>query len=67
MEPEFREGDVVIVNPHIESKPGDYVIVKSDEDEATFRHSEEDFSRFTFHDSRTLRIVGKIVEKKKRY
>ena len=23
MEPEFREGDVVIVYPHVEAKPGD--------------------------------------------
>ena len=67
MEPEFREGDVVIVNTHVEAKPGDYVIVKNDEEEATFRHSDGDCSRFTLHDSQTFNIVGKIVEKKKRY
>jgi len=28
MEPEFKEGEIVIVNPYIEAKSGDYVIVK---------------------------------------
>lgn len=37
MEPEFKEGKIVIVNPHVEAKPGGYVIVKNDEKEATFK------------------------------
>jgi phage repressor protein C with HTH and peptisase S24 domain len=31
MEPEFVTGDIIIVNPHIEAKPGDYVIVKNED------------------------------------
>ena len=38
MEPEFREGDVLIVNPNLEAKSGDYVIAKLLADnEATFK------------------------------
>lgn len=38
MEPDFREGDVLIVNPNLEAKNGDYVIAKLvDENEATFK------------------------------
>lgn len=37
MEPEFVEGDIIIVNPHIAPKPGDFVIAKDkDNGEATF-------------------------------
>ena len=44
-----------------------YVIVKNDEEEATFRYSDGNSSRFTLHASRSLRIVGKVTEKEKRY
>ncbi len=38
MEPEFREGDVLIVNPNLAARSGDYVIAKLKEDnEATFK------------------------------
>jgi SOS-response transcriptional repressor LexA len=38
MEPEFRQGDRVIVDPAIVPVPGDYVVAKlSDEGEATFK------------------------------
>lgn len=48
MEPEFREGEVVIVNPHVEAKPGDYVIVKNDEEEATFKQLRNSEIRLSF-------------------
>ena len=35
-DPEFTEGGIVIINPHLEVKSGDYVVVKNDEEEATF-------------------------------
>lgn len=39
MEAEFVEGDIIIVNPHVETKPGDFVVVKNDDNgEATFKH-----------------------------
>lgn len=38
MEPEFREGDRVIVDPAVQPLPGDYVVAKiGDEQEATFK------------------------------
>lgn len=38
MEPEFHEGDILIVNPNLEGRNGDYVIARlEDENEATFK------------------------------
>ena len=68
MEPEFVAGDVVIVNPHIEAKPGDYVIVKNENNgRSHLKQPDGCPSRFTFHDSRPFGIVGKVVKKEKRY
>ncbi len=79
MEPEFREGDVVIVNPHVEAKPGDYVVVKNDEEEATFKQLKKFGDTLVLHPLNSkyedielkkgvkYRIVGKVVKKEKRY
>lgn len=80
MEPEFREGDIIIVNPHVDTKPGDYVIVKNDENEATFKQLKKFGDVYVLHplnDSKypdielsgkhKYRIIGKVVEKKKKY
>jgi SOS-response transcriptional repressor LexA len=37
MEPEFTEGDLIIVDPDIGPLPGDYVVAKNGEHEATFK------------------------------
>lgn len=37
MLPEFREGDTVIIDPSVEPLPGDYVVAKNGENEATFK------------------------------
>ena len=37
MEPEFVEGDLIIVDPELSPQPGDYVVAKNGEDEATFK------------------------------
>jgi SOS-response transcriptional repressor LexA len=37
MEPEFRAGDVIIVDPAIEPQPGDFVVARNSEQEATFK------------------------------
>ncbi|QAB30922.1 LexA family protein [Pantoea ananatis] len=37
MEPDFREGDSIIVDPDLYPKPGDYVVAKNGSDEATFK------------------------------
>lgn len=79
MEPEFKEGEIVVVNPHVEAKANDYVVVRNDEEEATFKQLK------IYGETRVLHplnpkypdielkkgdryiIVGKIAEKKKRY
>lgn len=38
MEPEFRQGDTVVIDPRISPRPGDFVVAKiQGEDEATFK------------------------------
>lgn len=37
MLPEFREGDTVIIDPQVEPLPGDCVVAKNGENEATFK------------------------------
>lgn len=83
MEPEFREGEIIIVDPDRQVESGSYVIVKfKGEDEATFKqlkiydsrvilhplnpaHKDIEFSKKQF--DRKAKIIGPVVEKKKRY
>jgi SOS-response transcriptional repressor LexA len=37
MLPEFREGDTVIIDPSVQPLPGDFVVAKNGEHEATFK------------------------------
>ena len=37
MAPEFVPGDIVIIDPDVTPQPGDYVIAKNDDQEATFK------------------------------
>ena len=37
MEPEFRDGDKVIIDPAIAPQPGDFVVAKNSHEEATFK------------------------------
>jgi SOS-response transcriptional repressor LexA len=37
MQPEFKEGDVVIIDPEIQPHPGEFVVAKNGEHEATFK------------------------------
>lgn len=42
MEPEFREGDLIIIDPRVQPRPGDFVVAKLDRDEvATFKKYRE--------------------------
>jgi SOS-response transcriptional repressor LexA len=80
MEPEFVEGDIIIVNPHVAPRPGDYVIVKNEDNgEATFKQLKRYGDTLILHPlnpkypdievtpRHKVRIIGKVVEKKKRY
>jgi SOS-response transcriptional repressor LexA len=42
MEPDFRPGMVLIVEPEMEPNPGDYVIAKNAEGETTFKQLVKD-------------------------
>jgi SOS-response transcriptional repressor LexA len=42
MEPEFREGMVIIVEPELEPTPGDFVIAKNADEETTFKQLVKD-------------------------
>lgn len=37
MLPEFKEGDVVLIDPSVEPLPGDFVVAKNSSEEATFK------------------------------
>ncbi|MFZ4653065.1 MAG: LexA family protein [Methylococcaceae bacterium] len=37
MEPDFKEGDTIVIDPDIKPTPGDFVVAKNQEDEATFK------------------------------
>lgn len=37
MEPDFREGDKVIIDPAVSPQPGDFVVAKNTQEEATFK------------------------------
>jgi SOS-response transcriptional repressor LexA len=78
MEPEFTEGEVIIVNPHVEAQPGDFVVVKNAGGEATFKQLKKYGPRYVLHPLNPrfadqevrrgeFRIIGKVVKKEKRY
>ena len=68
-----------IVNPHGEAKSGDYVVVKNDEEEATFRQLKIYGETSVLHPLSSkyqdieltarskYRVGGKVVKKEKRY
>ena len=79
MEPEFKEGEVVIINPTAKAENGDYVIVKNHEEEATFKQYKRyentkilhplnsKYNDIILNKDKEYRIVGVVMEKKKRY
>lgn len=77
MEPEFKEGDLLIVNPNLEPRSGDYVIAKLvNENEATFKrlvlHDDliilrplnPRYQDIVLSDPGRVALVGKVVERK---
>jgi SOS-response transcriptional repressor LexA len=78
MEPEFKEGEIIIVSPHVEAQPGDYVVVKDGEEKATFKQLKKYGPRWVLHPLNpkyedqevpkgAFKIIGKVVKKEKRY
>jgi SOS-response transcriptional repressor LexA len=77
MEPEFTDGDIIIVDPEREPVSGSYIVAKNGA-EATFKQFVVDGqsvflkplnSRYPIRDMTGIefRIVGVVVEKRKRY
>jgi len=79
METEFHEGDIIIINPHLKPEHNDYVVVSNEQGEATFKQLKKYGKTRVLHPlnpkyddielSREIeyRIIGVVVEKKKRY
>ncbi|MEM3484403.1 MAG: S24 family peptidase [Candidatus Methanomethyliaceae archaeon] len=78
MEPEFREAEIILVNPDDEPVPGDFVIVKNSvSEEATFKQLKKYGDVLVLHplnpkyldidlkDASKHRIIVKVVEKRK--
>ncbi len=77
MEPGFHEGDVLVINPNLEARSGDYVIAKLMEDnEATFkkliihenlvilRPLNPRYEDIVITEPEKVAVVGKVVERK---
>ena len=79
METEFHEGDIIVINPYLKPEHNDYVVVSNVEGEATFTQLKKYGRTRVLHPlnpryvdielSREIeyRIIGVVVEKKKRY
>jgi len=79
METEFREGDIIVINPYLKPEHNDYVVIANEEGEATFKRLKKYGKTRVLHplnpkyDDMELnkdieyRIVGVVMEKKKRY
>lgn len=75
MEPEFQDGDYIIVNPHVKAEHGDYVVVKNEQEEATFKQLKKYGKTRVLHplnpkyqdielsEAVQYKIVGKVVQK----
>lgn len=79
MEKEFWEGEMIIVDPAREPASGDYVVAKINHDEATFKQLIRDggsiylrplnsaYPVIVVSPNKSFRIIGRVVEKVKRY
>ncbi|MBE0425619.1 MAG: helix-turn-helix domain-containing protein [Nitrospirae bacterium] len=79
MVPEFHEGEIIIVNPHIKPEHNDYVIVKNDQGEIAFKQLKKYGKTTVFHPlnpkypdiqlsaRQKYTIIGKVVKKEKIY
>ena len=76
MEPLFFEDEIIIIDPEIQPQPGDYVIIKKDdEEEATFKQLKKYRGVWVMHPLnpryediemiKDMRIVGKVIRKQR--
>jgi len=79
MEPEFYEGDIIIINPAFKQEHNDYLVVSNEEGEATFKQLKKYGKTRVLHPlnpkhedielnrETEYRIIGVVIEKKKKY
>ncbi|WP_353614804.1 S24 family peptidase [Mangrovibacter phragmitis] len=49
MEPDFKAGDIIIVDPELEPMPGEFVVAKNGNNEATFKKYRPTFTDMSGH------------------
>jgi SOS-response transcriptional repressor LexA len=79
METEFHEGDIIVINPYLKAEHNDYVVVSNEEGEATFKQLKKygrtrvlhplnpKYDDIELRKDTQYRVVGVVIEKKKRY
>ncbi len=79
MEPEFHDGDIIVINPYLKQEHNDYVVVCNEEGDATFKQLKKygklrvlhplnpKYDDIELNRDVEYRIVGVVLEKKKRY
>jgi SOS-response transcriptional repressor LexA len=79
MESEFHQGDIIVINPYLKPEHNDYVVVSNEEGEATFKQLKKygkirvlhplnpKYDDIELRKDTEYRVVGVVVEKKKRY
>jgi SOS-response transcriptional repressor LexA len=79
METEFHEGDIIVINPYLKPEHNDYVVVSNEEGEATFKQLKKygrtrvlhplnpKYDDIELSKDTEYRVVGVVIEKKKRY
>ena len=79
MEPEFDEGDIIIINPALKQEYNDYLVVSNGYGEATFKQLKKygktrvlhplnpEYEDIELNRDNEYRVVGIVIEKKKRY
>ncbi len=79
MEPEFHDGDIIVINPYLKQEHNDYVVVCNEEGEATFKQLKKygkirvlhplnpKYDDIELNREIEYRIIGVVLEKMKRY
>lgn len=78
MEPVFLDGEIIIVSPDMDVNPGDYVVVKNGNGEATLKQLKKYGNAYVLHPLNPkykdmevkkgeFHIIGPVVEKKIRF
>ncbi len=79
MEPEFHEGDIIILNPSLKQEHNDYLVVSNEDGEATFKQLKKygktrvlhplnpKYEDIELNRETEYRVIGVVIEKKKSY